>query len=119
MESNPIADYGAVTVLGAAFLLILRFMMSQFTNSLKSIIRGQERHSTSIDAVTTTILTMQQILLAHDLTVTGINPSLGETVEERAKVELDKYTKLQNMIGEQKKAINIVISQKNNQEPII
>ena len=50
--------------------------------------------SRRIDITNLLLVGLQKELLAHDLTVSGVNPSTGNEPDERAKNALDKYEQI-------------------------
>ena len=50
--------------------------------------------SRRIDITNLLLVGLQKELLAHDLTVSGVNPSAGAEPDERARNALDKYDQI-------------------------
>lgn len=73
-----------------ALLLIgtLYFVLVRHTKSLDNI-------AESIENNTCVLIALQQQLLGHDLTVSGLNPSAGATVDERTNRAYAKYVEIQ------------------------
>ena len=100
-------ETSAVAVLGVAFILVLRWMISHLSTSLREVERA-------IHVNTLTLLSVQSQLLTHDLTVTGLNPSTGATSEIRDSKALAKYTELQKTIEIIHKAVEELVKRNNN-----
>ena len=105
-----IAESGVVAV---AFVIVLRWMMTRFEVELKEIRKEQEksasRMSRAVAAQALVIASMQKQLLSHDLTVTGINPSTGTEINERAQAALNKYEELQHVLVECQQALSELV----------
>lgn len=56
------------------------------------------------------VVGLQKELLVHDLTVTGINPSTGEDVEQRAKNALQKYEEVRQIMETIQQTIQVQAS---------
>ena len=96
-------------IIAGAFLYILYWLLNkqscearehskqaQLTNlEVASAIRSLVNASTG----------MQQLLLTHDLTVSGLNPSVGDNFEERDSLALKKYTDVMTAMEEQRELL--------------
>ncbi|MEM7167644.1 MAG: hypothetical protein AAF581_19480 [Planctomycetota bacterium] len=82
---------GGLGFIALCFLGLLRWMMGRFDAHM----RNQTR---AIDVLAAAQIGFQQQLLAHDLTVTGINPAAGANLNERAEGALAKYEELQRQL---------------------
>ena len=100
MESFDISRVLELGVVGTAFMLMLRWMMTRFERELRDLRAGQQETSTTIAALSVVIVSLQKQLLAHDLTVHGINPSTGGDTNERANRAIKKYTELRHVLDE-------------------
>lgn len=96
---TSIVDYGGLAVLAGAFMFMLKWMLGNFQTQMKQMVA-------STRANTVTVLTMQKQLLAHDLTVRGLNPSTGDSAEERDRIAYPVYKDLRDSLS---KAINTII----------
>jgi hypothetical protein len=85
---SNLANADAVTVVQYAFLVLLGWVLVRQTQLLRDM------HA-SIDLNTVWLIELHKVLLAHDLTVTGINPSAGGDDEERESRAYHKYRELQ------------------------
>lgn len=85
-------------ILGFTFVLIVRWMLGRFSADSTAIQKA-------IEVNTVTLLSLQQQLLAHDLTVTGINPSAGADLNERSEKALRKYEEVNRSIAELKQVV--------------
>ncbi len=74
--------------LGGVVFLLLRWILTQQTKEIRKLV-----HAIDINAAA--LIALQKMLLAHDLTVTGINPSTGVDLDERATAALNKYQEIQ------------------------
>lgn len=97
-----LVEGSAVAILGACFVLILRWMVGHLSTSLREVERA-------IHVNTMTLLALQSQLLVHDLTVTGLNPGAGATFEDRDSKALAKYLEIQKSIDEISKAIREIV----------
>jgi uncharacterized protein YabE (DUF348 family) len=52
------------------------------------------------------VMGMQQQLLTHDLTVSGLNPNAGSNFEERDSLALRKYNEVMKTLEEQRQVIH-------------
>ena len=97
-------------IIAAAFLYILHWLLNKQSreteeNSKNARLTNMEV-ACSIRSLVSAVLGMQQTLLAHDLTVSGLNPSTGATFEERDSMALKKYTDVMKMLEEQRETIH-------------
>ncbi len=97
-------------IIAASFLYLLYWLLNKQS-------REMEEHSKharltnmevarSIRSLVSAVLGMQQQLLEHDLTVTGLNPSTGATFEERDSLALKRYNDVAKMLEEQRLTIH-------------
>jgi hypothetical protein len=100
VEHRLLTEWGIQGVVAVAFLFLLRWMMTRFEVALTKITERQDHHATSLDVLTCAILSLQQQLLVHDLTVSGLNPAAGATVDERVRKALKRFEEVQNMLKE-------------------
>ena len=97
-------------IIAAAFLYILHWLLNKQSreteeNSRYARLTNMEV-ARSMRSLVSVVLGMQQTLLAHDLTVSGLNPSAGATFEERDSIALKKYTDVMKMLEEQRETIH-------------
>jgi len=93
-----LAAGGASAVLFAAFAMVLRHLLTTFS-------KQQRAQTHAIESLTATVIGLQEMLLQHDATVRGINPSVGEDAEERAKEATAHYKALLRLMKEQRRAV--------------
>ncbi len=93
--------FGELGVLAGAFILLLRWtlgtLLSAFKDGMKTQTEAITKLSRSVAVNSLMITAFGQQLLAHDLTVTGINPSTGKDAEGRDSKAYERY----NRLGEQ------------------
>lgn len=82
---------GALAVILFAFVFILKWTLTSFTSSLRSIEAAQYAH-------TLTLMAFSQLLLTHDLTASGVNEALrkGDFDEVDSKA-FAKYKEIHNV----------------------
>ena len=125
MQEFLTRNAGLVLVL---FLVVplLRWMMTRFEREIQdirssnerlvekivdSLSRSNSKMVRSITAQSMIITSMQKQLLSHDLTVTGINPSVGEELNERADKAVRKYEELQIILNECQSALRDMLEE--------
>ena len=88
-ETNgmPVYEFGAVAVLGTAFLLLIRWMIHQMSRQLADV-------SSAIRTQALVQLDMHKTLLIHDAQIRGVNLAPGETATDAHKKAYDEYKKL-------------------------
>ena len=93
-------------IIAAAFLYILYWLLNkqalEVSESTKSIQLTSIEVGRSIRSLTSVIMGMQQQLMAHDLTVSGLNPAAGATFEERDSLAFKKYTDVMKLLQDQR-----------------
>ena len=85
-------------IVGACLIFLLKWMLTRWEKSLEKI---EKR----IVVFSVSILTLQQVLIRHDLTVHGFNPSLGKDLEESAKLAITKYDALYAILEDLKTTV--------------
>ncbi len=94
MESQLWALIAAVIVSTVtANLAMVRWLLNSFHKQMRRVEKQQI-------LTTSSLILFQQQLLAHDLTVSGLNPSTGATFEERDSKALGKYKEVQRGLEE-------------------
>lgn len=112
------AEFGVVAV---SFVFVLRWMMTRFEKELEDIRETQvdtaqemivatRKLQRAVIAQSLIVTSMQKQLLSHDLTVTGINPSTGSELNERAEKAVQKYEELQHSLNDCQVALRELIS---------
>lgn len=74
-------------VLGFFVYILLRWVLIRLHKDASRMLR-------SVDVNSAAVIAMQKTLLAHDLTVTGNNPSTGKNPEERENKAYRKYQEI-------------------------
>ena len=89
------------STIGGMLGMLIWWMTTRHEKLVLSLIRQQ---------ATTNLLVvgLQKALLIHDLTVTGINPSLGETDAIRDSKALAKYNELTIILSDIEKRITTI-----------
>lgn len=99
-------------IVAAAFLYILYWLLnkqSRMAEEQAAYARiNNIEVANAIRSLTSVVMGMQQLLLTHDLTVHGLNPSTGETFEERDSLAHKKYSDIMISIEEQRDLLHRV-----------
>ncbi len=96
-------------VIAAAFLYTLYWLLNK--QSRKAAEQSRRAQLTNIEVaysirtLANAVTGMQQQLLMHDLTVSGLNPDAGNTFEERDSLAYKKYQDVMNSIEEQQEIL--------------
>ena len=93
-----IVEQGPGAVVAFAFLGLLYWLLVRFTKAFDHL-------EGAIDLNTSILLGLQSQLLTHDLTVSGLNPAAGSTIDERTNRAYAKYTEVQRQIEEARELI--------------
>lgn len=88
MDITEIIKLGPGAVVSACLLYLLWWAAQRFTKSLDQLALRIEE---AVDCNTAVLLGLQLQLLSHDLTVSGLNPSTGATIDERTNRAYLKY----------------------------
>lgn len=91
-------DLGAVGVLGAAFLVVMRWMLNQMSRQFLAIERA-------IEIQNMVILDLHHTMIRHDAKVRGVNPSVGENTEEACKAAAEDLKEVLATISSTREAI--------------
>jgi hypothetical protein len=89
------------STIGGMLGMLIWWMTTRHEKLVLSLIKQQA-------ATNILVVGLQKALLIHDLTVTGINPSLGDTDAVRDSKALAKYTELITILGEIEKRISAI-----------
>jgi|TARA_B100000902_G_C26924808_1_gene723477 hypothetical protein len=87
MNIEPFLQLGAVGVLGAAFIIVIRWMLEQMTSKLNDV-------SIALKAGSLVQLDMHKTLIVHDAQIRGVNPTAGNDVTEMHANALAEYQKV-------------------------
>lgn len=97
-----LAEHG---IIAGAFLYILYWLLNKQSREAAEHSRGAQltniEVASSIRSLANAVTCLQQQLLMHDLTVSGLNPEAGETFEERDSMAYKKYRDMMTSIEEQ------------------
>ena len=96
--ASSILQYGAFGVVCAAFGWLLWTQQKDLREEIRA-------NTKMCQAILAACICFQQQLLAHDLTVSGINPATGKDHEERDSKAWSKYTEIQRQLGDMEKRI--------------
>lgn len=92
-------------IIAAAFLYILYWLLNKQSREVAEQSRRAQMTNievaSSIRTLANAVSGMQQQLLMHDLTVSGLNPDAGGTFEERDSLAYKKYQEVMSSIEEQ------------------
>lgn len=96
-------------IMAAAFLYILYWLLNhQSRATAKAAKQSQLTNleiASSIRSLANAVTGMQQMLLTHDLTVSGLNPAAGADFEERDSLALKKYSDVMAAMEEQRQIL--------------
>lgn len=110
LDTTLLRTLGELGALGLMCFMLLRWLMTridqQLTNMIALMRATADRQTSALNANTMVIVGLQKQFLAHDLTVTGINPSTGDGDGERSELAIRKYTDCQATLDEILKAIH-------------
>lgn len=88
LEPTQFLELGAVGALGAAFIIVMRWMLGQMT--------AEFRHIATVLTANAMILNdMHRTLIVHDAQIRGVHPAAGEDANERCQKAAEEYQKLQ------------------------
>lgn len=100
-ELIEIIKLGPGGVIAALLIGTLYFVLVRHTRALDNLSARQdrmaERFDEAMDIHAAVLVSLQAQLLAHDLTVSGLNPTAGATFPERDSKALAKYTEVQRL----------------------
>lgn len=102
MDIAKIIEMGPGAVLALVLIGVLFFVGRSLPPLLNTLVlrldQTIQRLEEAIDCNSAILLGLQQQLLAHDLTVSGLNPSTGATVDERTNRAYFKYLEVQKQL---------------------
>lgn len=102
-------------VVGAIAITVIRFLLTrlikQFDDAEEERKRDHRQLLTWFASFTRTMLVWEKQFLLHDATVHGINPSTGETVDERMLSAQRKFDSLDKSFSEAISKIDEAIRQ--------
>lgn len=96
-------------ILAAAFLYILHWLLNRQSKEMEEHSKVAQltnlEVASSIRGLVNAVTAMQQQLLTHDLTMSGLNPDAGATFEERDSLALKKYNDVMAAMEEQRESM--------------
>jgi len=92
------SQVGAWAIVGGSFVLIVRWLMNQFQRAL-------EKNTSHLAVLSLLVVAQQQQHLAHDLTVSGLNPHAGADIDERTNKAFMKYREIQKQFEDVKRLL--------------
>lgn len=96
-------------ILAAAFLYILHWLLNRQSKEMAEQSKVAQLSNlevaSSIRGLVNAVTAMQQQLLTHDLTMSGLNPDAGATFEERDSLALKKYQDVMTALEEQRETL--------------
>lgn len=96
-------------ILAAAFLYILHWLLNRQSKEMaehsKIAQLSNLEVASSIRGLVNAVTGMQQQLLTHDLTMSGLNPEAGATFEDRDSLALKKYQDVMTALEEQRETL--------------
>jgi hypothetical protein len=105
LDIDPsITQLGGIGVLAVAFILIVRWMLTQFERSLQKISGTNVIQTNELRKHTSVLLTTQQIILQHDWTTTGITNGASE--DERIRLIQRKQEGFERLLQEQQRILD-------------
>lgn len=97
-------------IVAAAFLYILYWLLNSQSRALEEHAKSAQlanlEVARAIRNLVAAVMGMQQQLLTHDLTVSGLNPNAGSNFEERDSLALRKYNEVMKTLEEQRQVIH-------------
>src|SRR5262245_48409321 len=103
-QITKIIEMGSGAVVSLLLIGTLYFVMVRFTGALdevrKAIVTMGARHEEACDLNSAVLVALQQQVMVHDLTVSGLNPAAGATVTERDSRAYAKYVEVQRGLEE-------------------
>lgn len=102
MNITEIIKLGPGAVVSLLVLAGAYWVGVRFAAGIDNLARRIEE---AVDINTTVLLSLQAQLLAHDLTVSGLNPAAGATIDERSNRAYLKYIDVQRQIEEARQMI--------------
>ena len=92
LTAEGISEIIRLGIVGSAFIFMLRWVLMRFDKS-------QQRIYVGLTTNTLCLIAMQKQFLTHDLTVSGLNPSAGADLDERARLAIRKYDEIQTTLN--------------------
>jgi hypothetical protein len=96
-------------IIAAAFLYILHWLLNK--QSKEAAEHSKQSQLTSLEVASAirglvnAVTAMQQQLLTHDLTMSGLNPDSGASFEDRDSLALKKYNDVMLALEEQREIL--------------
>ena len=116
---TQLAEHG---IIAAAFLYLLYWLLNKQSHQMEEQTKYARltnlEVARSIRSLVSAVLGMQQQLMEHDLSVTGLNPKTDSTFEERDSLALKRYNDVMKTLEEQRTLIhqiNLEADQRMNQ----
>jgi hypothetical protein len=91
-------ELGAVGVVGFLLILVVRYLLTSFSKSMNAM-------NDRINANTTVVLNLQQLIIRHDAQVRGINPTTGPDLDERVAGAIRYFDEANRLLETQKEMI--------------
>lgn len=108
-QIESLAQLAENGIIAAAFLYILYWLLNKQSRETAEHSRHAQltniEVATSIRTLANAVTGMQQQLLMHDLTVTGLNPEFGGNCEEIDSMAYRKYQEVMASIEEQREML--------------
>ena len=96
-------------IVAAAFLYILHWLLNKQSKETAERCRKDQisnlEIASSIRTLANAVTAMQQLLLTHDLTVSGLNPEAGSNVEGNDSLAYRKYNDVMQAMEEQRELL--------------
>ena len=89
------AKGGGFVVLSVCFAWVLKYVMTTIKDAIDALKDTINLQTKAINVLSISVTRQAKELLAHDLTVTGLNPSTGANIDERTNKAYLKYTQAQ------------------------
>lgn len=99
---TEIIKLGPGAVLALLLIGVVYFILVRFTAAIDKL---GARLEEAVDCNSAVLLGLQAQLLTHDLTVSGLNPSAGATIDERTNRAYIKYLEVQRQLEDARSAI--------------
>ena len=95
-------------ILPAMFAFVLRWMMTRFERDLQRLGEKQQKAAKASTAQALMIVELQKQVLAHDLSMTGIDPA-DEMLPDTARMALKKYTEVVESLTQVEQALRALV----------
>ena len=104
-------NWVGMTLVGGAFVWMLRVFTTKLDGRFGDIAKAIRQQTLGYAMAAESVVAMQKMLLVHTSTVHGINPSTGDTDDERAKALKRQYDEIRAILEESSAHIQAFVNQ--------